>query len=107
MAVTIHPLAVVEPGAELGADVSIGPFCQVGPNVRLGDRTGSIVGSWGVRPEDEIVVISSRGRMVRQGASGIPLLSRVATGSILVRLDEGDSVSDVSVVVDNACDVEV
>lgn len=38
MAVTIHPLAVVEPGAELGADVSIGPFCQVGPNVRLGDR---------------------------------------------------------------------
>ena len=75
--------------------------------MRLGDRTGSIVGSWGVRPEDEIVVISSRGRMVRQGASGIPLLSRVATGSILVRLDEGDSVSDVSVVVDNACDVEV
>ena len=38
MAVTIHPLAVVEPGAELGADVSIGPFCQVGSNVRLGDR---------------------------------------------------------------------
>ena len=75
--------------------------------MRLGDRTGSIVGSWGVRPEDEIVVISSRGRMVRQGASGIPLLSRVATGSILVRLDGGDSVSDVSVVVDNACDVEV
>ena len=75
--------------------------------MRLGDRTGSIVGSWGVRPEDEIVVISSRGRMVRQGSSGIPLLSRVATGSILVRLDEGDSVSDVSVVVDNACDVEV
>ena len=75
--------------------------------MRLGDRTGSIVGSWGVRPEDELVVISSRGRMVRQGASGIPLLSRVATGSILVRLDGGDSVSDVSVVVDNACDVEV
>ena len=75
--------------------------------MRLGDRTGSIVGSWGVRPEDEIVVISSRGRMVRQGSSGIPLLSRVATGSILVRLDGGDSVSDVSVVVDNACDVEV
>jgi hypothetical protein len=45
--------------------------------------------------------------MVRQSASGIPLLSRIATGSILVRLDGGDSVSDVSVVVDTACDVEV
>ena len=39
MGVTIHPLAVVEPGAELGADVTIGPFCRVGPHVRLGDRT--------------------------------------------------------------------
>lgn len=38
MGVTIHPLAVVAPGAELGADVAIGPFCTVGPNVRLGDR---------------------------------------------------------------------
>ncbi|MFA0888370.1 MAG: DNA gyrase subunit A [Synergistales bacterium] len=75
--------------------------------MRLGDRTGEIVGSWGVLPEDEIVVISNRGRMVRQSVSGIPLLSRVATGSILVRLDEGDSVSDVSVVVDTVCDVEV
>ena len=37
MAVSIHPLAVVAPGAELGADVTIGPFCAVGPNVRLGD----------------------------------------------------------------------
>ena len=38
MGVSIHPLAVVQPGAELGEDVSIGPFCLVGPHVRLGDR---------------------------------------------------------------------
>lgn len=38
MGASIHPLAVVEPGAELGADVAIGPFCRVGPHVRLGDR---------------------------------------------------------------------
>ena len=38
MGVSIHPLAVVDSGAELGADVTIGPFCNVGPNVRLGDR---------------------------------------------------------------------
>src|SRR5271154_2389822 len=31
----IHPTAVVEPGAELAADVTIGPFCHVGPKVRL------------------------------------------------------------------------
>jgi UDP-N-acetylglucosamine acyltransferase len=33
----IHPTAVVEDGAVLGADVEIGPFCLVGGKVRLGD----------------------------------------------------------------------
>ncbi|TXM79365.1 acyl-ACP--UDP-N-acetylglucosamine O-acyltransferase [Methylobacterium sp. WL69] len=33
----IHPSAVVEDGATLGADVRIGPFCHVGPDVTLGD----------------------------------------------------------------------
>ena len=36
--------------------------------------------------------------MIRVAASEIPLLSRGATGSITVRLDEGDMVADVSVV---------
>jgi UDP-N-acetylglucosamine acyltransferase len=34
----IHPTAVVEEGARLGADVEIGPFCHVGPQVELRDR---------------------------------------------------------------------
>jgi UDP-N-acetylglucosamine acyltransferase len=34
---TIHPTAIVEPGAKLGEDVRIGPYCIVGPNVELGD----------------------------------------------------------------------
>lgn len=34
----IHPTAVVAPGAELGDDVAIGPYCCVGGNVRLGHR---------------------------------------------------------------------
>jgi UDP-N-acetylglucosamine acyltransferase len=33
----IHPSAVVEDGARLGADVDVGPFCHVGPDVVLGD----------------------------------------------------------------------
>ncbi len=34
----IHSTAIVDPGAVLGADVEIGPFVIIGPNVRLGDR---------------------------------------------------------------------
>jgi UDP-N-acetylglucosamine acyltransferase len=34
---SIHPLALVEPGARLGERVRIGPFCLVGAEVVLGD----------------------------------------------------------------------
>jgi UDP-N-acetylglucosamine acyltransferase len=34
----IHPTALVAAGAALGEDVQIGPYCQVGPDVTLGDR---------------------------------------------------------------------
>lgn len=33
----IHPLALVEDGAVIGENVSIGPYCHVGPKVTLGD----------------------------------------------------------------------
>jgi UDP-N-acetylglucosamine acyltransferase len=34
----IHPSAVIDRKAKLGADVVVGPFCVVGPEVELGDR---------------------------------------------------------------------
>lgn len=34
----IHPTAIVEPGASIGADVVIGPYCCIGSEVELGDR---------------------------------------------------------------------
>ena len=34
----IHPTAIVDPAAELGEDVSVGPYSLVGPHVRLGAR---------------------------------------------------------------------
>ena len=39
MATKIHPTAVLAHGAELGADVEIGPHTVVGPDVQIGDRT--------------------------------------------------------------------
>ena len=38
MSVTIHPTAIIHEGAQLGADVDIGPYCIVGPLVTLQDR---------------------------------------------------------------------
>jgi UDP-N-acetylglucosamine acyltransferase len=36
---TIHPTAIIEPGAKLGKDVLVGPFCTVGADVEIGDGT--------------------------------------------------------------------
>ncbi|MGN0876207.1 MAG: acyl-ACP--UDP-N-acetylglucosamine O-acyltransferase [Kiritimatiellia bacterium] len=35
----IHQTAIVEDGAQLGANVEIGPYAHIGPNVKLGDGT--------------------------------------------------------------------
>ncbi len=35
----IHPTAILDASAHLGADVVIGPWCIVGPQCRIGDRT--------------------------------------------------------------------
>lgn len=37
MSSKIHPSAIIEDGAVIGDDVSIGAFCHIGANVKLGD----------------------------------------------------------------------
>lgn len=66
--------------------------------MKLGLRTGELVGAWGVADDDELIVISGKGRMCRLGAQEVSSLSRTATGYTVVRLDEGDTVADVSIV---------
>ncbi|MEC7488444.1 MAG: acyl-ACP--UDP-N-acetylglucosamine O-acyltransferase [Pseudomonadota bacterium] len=33
----IHSTAIVDPGAELGDNITVGPFCTIGPDVKLND----------------------------------------------------------------------
>ncbi len=35
----IHPTAIVDPKAELASDVEVGPYCMVGPFVKIGEGT--------------------------------------------------------------------
>jgi len=39
MATEIHPTAIIEKGAELGEDVSVGPYCVLGKGVKIGRGT--------------------------------------------------------------------
>lgn len=46
----IHPSAVVDPAATLGSDVTVGPFCLIGPEVTLADgvhvKSHAVVTGW-------------------------------------------------------------
>ncbi|MCH7549840.1 MAG: UDP-3-O-(3-hydroxymyristoyl)glucosamine N-acyltransferase, partial [Candidatus Krumholzibacteriota bacterium] len=42
----IHPAAVIDPSAEIGENVSLGPFCQVGRGARIGTNTTILCGSF-------------------------------------------------------------
>lgn len=64
----------------------------------ISDKTGLLVGSWSLAPEDEVMLMTSMGRVIRLDAKDISILSRVATGYRVVKLEEGDEVADVSVI---------
>ncbi|MDY3868536.1 MAG: DNA gyrase subunit A, partial [Pyramidobacter sp.] len=69
-------------------------------------RTGRLAVATSVSLDDEVVLITANGRMVRLFVSDIPLLGRTAAGSYLVRPDEGDIVAGVSVIHKDSADAE-
>jgi UDP-N-acetylglucosamine acyltransferase len=64
MTAEIHGTAVVDPGARLGAGVSIGPFAVVGPGVEIGQ--GTVVG-----PHAAIVRDTTLGSRCTVGAGAV------------------------------------
>ena len=65
--------------------------------MELTEKTGKLSGSVSVKDSDEIIAISAKGRMIRMPVEGISVMKRHSVGNIILRLDEGDSVADFSV----------
>ena len=65
----------------------------------LTERTGkNLAASIAVKDSDEILVITSKGRIIRMNVNDISVMRRYSMGSIIVRLNEGDSVADCSLI---------
>jgi DNA gyrase subunit A len=58
--------------------------------LQVTERNGKVVGALLVKPEDEIMLISSSGTLVRTPVSDISIQGRNTQGVRLIRLDEGD-----------------
>ena len=61
-------------------------------------KTGEIIGAkivFGDLNEEELVVISKKGQVIRTAVAGIPSLSRATQGVRVMRLYEGDSIASI------------
>ena len=87
----IHPTAIVDPGAEIGAHVTIGPYAVIGDRVRIGD--GTTVGTHAViDPYTEI----GRDCRVFQFAAlgGVPQSVKFQGEETVVRIGDGCTVRE-------------
>ena len=66
--------------------------------MNLNHRTGKLAGCLSVKDNDEMLIITSKGMMIRLETNSVSKLSRVATGTIILRLNEGDTVADCSLI---------
>ncbi len=71
------------------------------------ERTGNVVGVMEVLPEDEIVLITRNGVIIRSSVAQIRVTGRIAQGVKLVNLDDGDILTAVARVVPEEDDGDV
>ncbi len=69
--------------------------------MKLTEKTGLIVGVLQVRDEDEVMLISDRGKIIRMKAKDIPIIGRVTQGVRLIGLEEGERVTSICRVMEN------
>ncbi len=83
----IHPTAVIEPGAQLGAGVEVGPYAVIGAEVRLGDRCrvahhASIAGKTEAGPDNIFFPFVSIGEVTQDlKYKGEPTHLRIGAGN--------------------------
>lgn len=66
--------------------------------LRVTDKTGNMVTIKEVLDNDDIVVVTAQGVVIRQPAETIRVAGRNTQGVRLIRLDDGDKIADIAVV---------
>lgn len=68
--------------------------------MKTGERTGKVAGALTVRDADEIMLITTKGQMVRTAINAISQTGRNAQGVKLITLDPGDSLQAIAQVIE-------
>lgn len=67
--------------------------------VKTGEKTGKMISLMQVNDNDELVIMTEKGMVIRQGVSSIRVMGRNTQGVRLIRLNEGDKIADIARVV--------
>jgi len=67
--------------------------------VKTGDKNGKMISMMEVNDNDELVVITTGGIVIRQSVSELRVMGRNTQGVRIIRLGEGDSIADIAKVV--------
>ncbi len=69
-------------------------------NVKISDKTGNVVTTVSVNDKDGIIVTTAKGIVIRTSLESIRVMGRAAQGVRIVKLQEGDQVTDLTRVVE-------
>lgn len=67
--------------------------------VKTGDKNGKMISLMQVNDNDELVIMTNKGMVIRQGVSSIRVMGRNTQGVRLIKLNEGDQIADIARVV--------
>jgi DNA gyrase subunit A len=74
--------------------------------VKTSEKVGKMIAMMEVVDGDELVIISSKGMVIRQGVKDIRVMGRNTQGVRVIRLSENDKIADIAKVVPEEVDVE-
>jgi DNA gyrase subunit A len=74
--------------------------------MKANDKTGKMVSIMEVVDDDDLMIITGKGVVIRQNVRDIKIISRNTSGVRLIKLDQGDKIADVARVISENGDEE-
>jgi len=106
---TTSLLVVTEKGFGKRSDISDYRITRRGGKgiitVKTSDKTGNLLSLKEVNDIDELVIITTKGMVIKQNVQDIRVMGRNTQGVRLIRLNDGDSIADIARVISEEEDI--
>ncbi|MFK8010298.1 MAG: DNA gyrase subunit A [Saprospiraceae bacterium] len=75
--------------------------------IQVTEKTGSLIALKAVKDEDDLIITSKEGIMIRIGVNEIRVMGRATQGVRVIRLDDEDGIADVAVITESEEDENI